>query len=477
MNFIIVDLILLVLFALFVTIFLYRKRENLYKEGALYLYKTQLGVKIINYVGGKYKKTLKVLSYVSMGIGYFLMIGIVYFMLDTTYKYLTTNIASIIKAPPLAPLIPYFPKLFGLESYFPPFYFIYFVLALIIVATVHEFSHGIFARRYGINIKSTGFAFLKYFPALFGAFVEQDDKQMQKANKFEQMSVLSAGTFANVLTAILFYVLLFLFFTLTFTATGVVFNEYPAIIADMSIISSIGGISVENITYNNLLESVDEEGLKEVQVENQTYLINKELLEDPRNKGVFDAGFAILYYDAPAINAGLGNIITEINSVKIDSHEKLSEELMKYSPGEQVEIKTIEDKESVTYEIILGEHPEEEGRVWLGVGFYDNSRGFTQKLMGVFPTYKKPHVYYETENDVNEFIKDLLWWIFIINILVALFNMLPLGILDGGRFFYLTILSITKKEKIADKSFKAMTWFILLIFLVLMIKWVAGFVF
>jgi membrane-associated protease RseP (regulator of RpoE activity) len=59
-----------------------------------------------------------------------------------------------------------------------------------------------------------------------------------------------------------------------------------------------------------------------------------------------------------------------------------------------------------------------------------------------------------------------------INLFVGLFNMLPLGILDGGRFFYLAILTITKKESLAKKSFKNATRLIGLIFLVMMIAWV-----
>jgi len=473
MNFVIVDLILLVLFALIAAGFLYKRRRNLHKEGALYLYKTQLGVKLIDYLGGKYKKTLKVLSYVSIFVGYLLMIGIVYFMIETVYRYLTTNIASVIKAPPLAPLIPYFPKLFGLESYFPPFYFIYFVIALIIVATVHEFSHGIFARRFNIRIKSTGFAFLKYFPALFGAFVEQDDRQMSKAKKFEQMSVLSAGTFANILTAILSYIILFLFFTLTFTASGVVFNEYPYGLVEIAGITAINGISLENPTYNELVELADNESLNKINVSEEKYLVSEGILLQQEN----NQGYLILFYDAPAINAGMGNTISEINGMAIDSHEKLAGELARYFPGEQINLKTIEEGAKVSYEIILEEHPDKSGKAWLGVGFYEGSKGLTKKIVDAFPHYKKPHVYYQTGSEFNHFIKDLLWWVFIINIFVALFNMLPLGILDGGRFFYLTILGLTKSKKVADKSFKGITWLILLIFLVLMIKWLVQVVF
>jgi len=59
----------------------------------------------------------------------------------------------------------------------------------------------------------------------------------------------------------------------------------------------------------------------------------------------------------------------------------------------------------------------------------------------------------------------------VINLLVALFNMLPLGMLDGGRFFYLAILGITGSEKFAKKAFKFMGYLILFVFLLLMFMW------
>ena len=49
--------------------------------------------------------------------------------------------------------------------------------------------------------------------------------------------------------------------------------------------------------------------------------------------------------------------------------------------------------------------------------------------------------------------------------------MIPVGIFDGGRFWYLTVLAITKNKKIAEKAFKASTWFILLLVAILMIVW------
>ena len=74
-----------------------------------------------------------------------------------------------------------------------------------------------------------------------------------------------------------------------------------------------------------------------------------------------------------------------------------------------------------------------------------------------------------------KFIYDLLWWLVLISFSVALVNMLPVGIFDGGRFFYLTIFAITKSEKAAAKTYKALTFIFLMLLLVLMIFWAKSF--
>ena len=471
MNLVVYDLTFLVLFVLFSSVFLYVNRKNLVKDGPFFLYRTKWGIKLINYIGEKYKRTLKSLSYLSITLGFFLMTAMLFLIVQTVYLYLTSPIARIIKAPPIAPLIPYFPKLFGLQSFFPPFYFVYFIISILIVATVHEFSHGIFARRFGVKIKSTGFAFLKYFPALFGAFVEQDEKQMNKAKKFEQMSVLSAGVFANFLTTILFYIILFWFFTYTFTASGVVFNTYSYSIVGIQNITSVNGVLLDNPSYDNVLSLINETGWNKVKAGKRDYVITKKVLlkQQKNNKAIF------LYDDAPAVNTNLEKTISEINGVKIDSIGKLSSELMRYSPGDKVDVKVLDENGSSNFEIVLGENPGKKGSPWLGVGFYDSSKGgILGKIIGFFPSYTKPHVYYKPKNDLSLFLKDLLWWIVIINLLVALFNMMPLGVLDGGRFFYLTILGLTGSEKIAKRAFSFVTYFILFLFVVLMVKWFVG---
>jgi len=45
------------------------------------------------------------------------------------------------------------------------------------------------------------------------------------------------------------------------------------------------------------------------------------------------------------------------------------------------------------------------------------------------------------------------------------------GIFDGGRFFYLTVLILTGKEKIAKKAFDLSTWLFLFILFLIMVFW------
>ena len=161
------------------------------------------------------------------------------------------------------------------------------------------------------------------------------------------------------------------------------------------------------------MEVANEEGFNKIKVGEIDYVATKDiLLEQEQNQGII-----ILYYDSPAINSNLSGAISEINNVKINSIEKLQEELEKYSPGEEIEIKTISEEEISVKNVVLLEHPENEDVAWLGIGFYENSRkGFLGKVLDLFPSYKKANVYYEPANDLSVFVKDFLWWIFVISL-------------------------------------------------------------
>ncbi len=469
MDFIVYDISLLVLFLIFISLFLYKKRSNLKKEGILFIYRTSWGMKLIDRIGKKYKKTLKILSYFSISIGYVLMASILWLFLKMIYIYITRpDIVQAVKVPPIMPLVPYLPQAFKL-NFLPPFYFTYWIVILAIIAISHEFAHGIFMRRYGVKIKSTGFGFFPFFlPIFLAAFVEQDEKSMEIAKRFKQKAILAAGTFANILTAILFFGILVLFFMSSFNASGVAFDNYAYDLVAIPSISMAGNISIENPSYNKIYNlSNGKDGLTKIKTENKSYYVTKKFLSNQKSP----EGYIFAYFNSPAINLEIKGVIQEIEGEKIKSLEKLSEVLSSYSPGNKIEIKTTEK----TYNVILEEHPDYSEKAWLGIMFEKTpERKGLGKVIVWLSSFRKPNVYYSPKFQAAEFIYNLLWWLVLISFSVALVNMLPAGIFDGGRFFYLTILGITKSKKKAKNLFKFFTYFLLGLLFVIMLFWLIG---
>lgn len=478
MNFIVYDLIFLVFLVLTISFFLYKNKKNLGIDGPLILYRTQWGIKFIEYIGGKYKKTLSFLSYISIALGYFLMLGILYLIIKTVWEYLfNPQMKDLIgNAPPLAPVIPYFPQLFGLSDFFPAFYVIYFLIAILITMTVHEMSHGFFMKRYGIKIKSTGFAFLKYFPGVIGAFVEQDEKSMKKAKKSHQMAVLSAGVFANFITAILFFIGSIYVFSAMFVPAGVGFNTYAYDVVPLDNITSVNGVLVNNPSLEQFVDLLGNDSVADITTNYHEYYG----IADIKNDKV------ALYFDSPAIRNEIVGAINEINGKKVMSLEGLSKELERYNPGDKIEIKTNLNDEIFTHEIVLGENPNEPGKAYLGIafmkGFGENSlktdiNHFLSASMKK-QLYIKSGIYYKANYPgISEFVYYLFWWIIMINFLVALFNMIPAWIFDGGRFFYLTIWGITGKENFGKKVLQLLSYLFLLMLVLIMSRWLFGLVF
>lgn len=468
MSFLFYDLTFLVIFAIFVSIFLHSGKKNIKKEGLLLLYKASWGIKLINYVGKKSPKTFRILSYISITIGYILMVGMLFLLGRIVYLYTFPSFVQAIKIPPLLPLVPYLPQVFGL-SFLPPFYFTYWIIVLVIIAIPHEFAHGIFAAYNKIKIKSTGFGFFPFFfPVFLAAFVEPDEKKMEKKSIFSQLAVLSAGTFANLLTAILFFGFLWIFFSLAFAHSGVVFDTYPYTVVSASSVTMINGLILNNPTYGEILNLSKGNGFNKLEAGGQEYITKKSLLKKQQN----DKGKIILYYDAPAIRANLESVIFKIDGVAINNLDDLKNQMSKYSPGEKITLNVLgKDGKNYDRDIILGENPKNKSLPWIGIGFSNEKRSGAMGKMYSVLNFKKPHIYYRPLFDTSVFIYNLLWWIALISISVALINMLPMGIFDGGKFFYLTVLAITKKEKIAKNMYTFSTFFILLIFLILMLLW------
>ena len=138
-------------------------------------------------------------------------------------------------------------------------------LALFVVITVHEFSHGVVSKSHDIPVQSSG---LLIFGPLLGAFVEPEEKKLKKAEDSVQYSVFAAGPFSNVLAAlvaalILFAVLTPLFSSLTVPAgvriASVTENSSAANagVPEDAVIVAVDGIEItDTTTFITALETV-----------------------------------------------------------------------------------------------------------------------------------------------------------------------------------------------------------------------------
>jgi membrane-associated protease RseP (regulator of RpoE activity) len=366
------------------------------------------------------------------------------------------------------PLVPYIDKII---PNMPPFYFTYWILIIAIVAITHEFAHGIFARKHGIKVKSTGFGFLGPFLL---AFVEPDEKEMMKKKKRSQLEILAAGSFSNFVFAIIFVLLMQLFFVAAYQPAGMAYSlDYTKV--NLSQISSIGNYSQESFLNlsDNDLKAINE--TLKVKTENASYWLTPELIKTvPYYKKAIQKQRTIsAYRDSPAFEANLLGGLISIGGQKVKNPEQIAEVLSKYIPGQTAVVETTEG----TYNITLAENPVNPEKGYLGIAFPQLKKGsISAFLSGATSPFFSPYIFIKARynGQVAGFFADLFVWLILICFFVAVFNMLPVGFLDGGKFFYLSMLMLTKSKKKAGILFKISSYAVGAIFMLLILAWLLG---
>ena len=372
MSFLFYDIILFVAFCTLAVVFLRRNKKNVKREGIIYLYKSGFGIKLMDSIVKHARKFLNFISVYVVIIGFIGMAAMIFLLIASAYKMATIPIA--IKTPPVVPLLPWIPFP-GL----PTLYFTYWIIAIFLLAVVHEGCHGIFSRLNDIKIKSTGFGFLGPLPL---AFVEPDEKQMAKKGFKAQLSILAAGPVSNFALAALVFLLI----------TAVINPVYS---------------KVENSSI--LVVQVNESG--------------------------------------PAYASG----IREGDVIKIENASTLKEYSEIYSSIKPNQTITIEKNgEKISLITVVNPLNESLGSVGIAV---------TPKLSGI--------------SRIAPYIPStLIFWIFMTNLFVGLFNLLPLPIVDGGRMAYIASLYFTKSDKRAKKIAKRAYTFSLSLFVLLFVIWI-----
>ena len=98
------------------------------------------------------------------------------------------------------------------------------------------------------------------------------------------------------------------------------------------------------------------------------------------------------------------------------------------------------------------------------IAFWKDGRGY----LGVVPSSIKSDFKEGQENlgKVLSWVSLLFYWLFTINLAVGMFNMLPLGPIDGGKMFLIVSNSVVKNEKKARKIWMFVSFFCLALILI-----------
>jgi membrane-associated protease RseP (regulator of RpoE activity) len=459
MKFLYYDLIFLAAFCIFVFVFLRINRKKIQREGIVFLYRTKVGLKFIDSIAKKFKKILDSVGWVSIILGFIMMVLMFYLLIQT----IILTAAIPMSAPPILPLFPYVPQAFNLPL--PPFYFTYWIVIIVIIAVVHEFAHGIFARHDKIKVKSTGFGFLGPFLA---AFVEPDEKQLVKKKNKQQLEIFSAGSFSNLVFAAIFMLILQLFFVLAYQPAGLSYS-YAYNQINVSEIQSIGNYSIDGFLNLSTKQLAEINTTLALRTANATYYVDPGLIQQISQSKRIIAKYHLIpaYGEEPAFNAGLKGGIEKINGIKIKSTNDLSNVLSTTKPGDTITVETSEG----TYQVRLAQNPLNSSKSYMGIYFSKSTI-----LSSLTAPYFSPGM--EVKSRGNEqtttFFRDLLVWLVLIGFLVALFNMLPVGFLDGGRMFFILGLVVTGSKKKAKTWLTVASYIVLLIILAMLFVWIIG---
>ena len=157
------------------------------------MWRTERGKDIIEKLS-KYKKFWNLFADVGLVVVFFIMALMLILLI-----WQATLVSQIPKSAAVSPKM-----LIGLPGLNPVIPIGYGVLSLSIAVVIHEFSHGILGRVAKIKLKALGLLFF-IFP--IGAFVEPDEEEMMNMPRRERMRLYAAGPSSNIALALIFSIL------------------------------------------------------------------------------------------------------------------------------------------------------------------------------------------------------------------------------------------------------------------------------
>lgn len=202
--------------AVILLLIIYRKKFE-FQGKLIAIRKTKFGIPWMERFAKKHGETIKIFGYAGIGIGFAGMVFIFGYVIKAFIELFTNP-----SAPAAFSLVLPGVNIPGSPIYIP----LWVIGALFVVVLLHEAGHGIVAKAHGVKIRNTGIVF---FGPLIGAFVDPDEKQIEKSSDVVKYSIFAAGPFANFLTALVALLLLFAVFNpltaMMVSPTGFTFND------------------------------------------------------------------------------------------------------------------------------------------------------------------------------------------------------------------------------------------------------------
>ena len=285
--------------------------------------------------------------------------------------------------------------------------------AIICAIAVHEGAHGIIARSLGLEVKSSGLLFFLVVP--IGAFVDVDEEQLKIAKAKTSSRVMAAGVGGNVAVA-----------AVCLIGVLVIIGGLTPIIDGVYVSDVSQGMPAEaaGLLPEDVLVSVDN-----LQINNTADL---RALLDNRTLG-----------DIVQVTVARGEKWQERFSTSVNLTVAGNRTVMGLSVGDLMMGERLQNYQTLTLDrlsMYLVPPSLASGLVPFSdslASFYTHELGFQWDVLA-----------------------NVLFWLWFVNINVAVFNALPIYPLDGGRIFNIALKSIFKQkahEKLISRITMAVT--------------------
>jgi len=294
----------------------------------------------------------------------------------------------------------------GINPVLPVFYG---WLAIICAMTIHEIAHGVIARNLGLRVKSSGLLFLIFIP--IGAFVDVDETQIARARPRNSLRVMAAGVGANIVVAVVCILgVLLIVNGLTPVVDGVyVYDVIDGMPADQAgilakdVFVSADGVQISN--YEQLKALLDGKIPGDE--------INLTVVRGEKWNNLFSTSVELVESDGRAImGVNLSELMTRERLSYYQNFSLSSLSLYLVPPALAPGLVPFSDSAAPLYSHWLGEP---------------------------WPVYA-----------------NILFWLWFVNVNVAVFNALPIYPMDGGRMFNI-MLEYVLGRRLGEKTVHRIT--------------------